>query len=103
VYSVAFSPNGKLSLRATSERCAVGRDHGQEPAQFSGYNPDRFARQGHVGVCALAFSPDGEVLAVGEGDKTIRLWEAETGKKYASSGSTSPLFGTWLSRPTARH
>jgi hypothetical protein len=37
--------------------------------------------QGHTGsVVSVAWSPDGKTLASGSGDKTIKLWEAATGK-----------------------
>src|SRR5438552_2302972 len=37
-------------------------------------------------VYAIAFSPDGKQVATGSFDKTVRLWEAATGKEIKSFG-----------------
>ena len=84
VQSVAFSPNGKslasLSLStnsgsnaeillwnaATGEYQVTLKGHGKIP-------DNRIPNQS-----GLAFSPNGDILASGSGDGTIRLWDAKT-------------------------
>ena len=40
---------------------------------------------GHEGwVAAVAFSPDGTILATGSHDQTIKLWDAATGRELAT-------------------
>src|SRR5260370_12962 len=37
--------------------------------------------EGHQdAVCSVAFDPQGETLASGSGDNTVKLWEARSGK-----------------------
>jgi WD40 repeat protein len=41
--------------------------------------------QGHSSeVWSVAFSPDGQTLASGSGDQTIRLWDVQTGEALAT-------------------
>ncbi len=44
------------------------------------WSPELRVFEGHAeGVEAIAFSPDGQLLASGSRDHTIRLWDAKTG------------------------
>ncbi|QTR50994.1 WD40 domain-containing protein [Candidatus Thiothrix anitrata] len=44
-------------------------------------------------VNALAYSPDGKVIASGSGDNTVRLWEAATGKELKTlSGHSDSVY-----------
>ena len=72
VRSVAFSPDGKW--------VAAGGD--RSARLFDAATGDRLQTlKGHAGeVNAVAFSPDGGLLASGSRDKTVRVWEAKTGK-----------------------
>ncbi|KAJ9273594.1 hypothetical protein DTO212C5_228 [Paecilomyces variotii] len=72
VWSVEFSPNGKLIVSGSVDSTVKLWD------TATGFLKHTFKGHTHP-VQAVAFSPDGKVLASGSHDKTIRLWDTTTG------------------------
>src|SRR5689334_1715478 len=73
VYSVAFSPDGKLLASGDFEKIIKLWDFasGKELREL----------KGHTGpVYCVAFTPDGKTLASSSHDQTIRLWDVADGK-----------------------
>jgi RNA polymerase sigma factor (sigma-70 family) len=94
-YSVAYSPDGKTI--ATGDvydihlwDAATGKNL-RKLAGFDGGKDFKKPRGGWtVGIYSLAFSPDGKLLAAGEGDVRISLWDAASGEPrgtLAASGA----------------
>jgi WD40 repeat protein len=91
VRSVAFSPDGKIlassgadhTIRVWDFRLAIlefrlEADSAQNQSKIQ--NPKSKILTGHSGwVRSIAFSPDGEVLASASSDRTLKLWDYETG------------------------
>ena len=50
------------------------------PKMQSTWNPEIQKLEGHTGsVIAVAYSLDGKTLASGSGDKTVKLWDSQSG------------------------
>jgi WD40 repeat protein len=67
IYSVAFSPDGKLAISGSSDTTAIIWDvsTGTEINRLTG---DTDA------VLSVAFSPDGKTVLTGSADKSVRQW-----------------------------
>ncbi len=74
VYSVTFSPDGKMLASGSKDKTIKlwNPKTGQEIRTLRGH-----ASQ----ILSVAFSPDGKTLASGSEDNTIKLWNLQTGQE----------------------
>jgi WD40 repeat protein len=91
VYSVAFSPDGRILASA-------GQDHAIKLWDVASGSELR-ALAGHRGeVSSVAFSPDGRILASGGTDGSIKLWDAASGSQLQTlEGHTKPVYSVAFS------
>jgi serine/threonine protein kinase len=106
VYALAFSPDDKTLVTASSEALRLDADFISELHFWNVANGElqRSIVEHSEGMLAVAFSPDGQLLATGLGSGTaggkigkVKLWDAQTGTlKWAVNGhsdfATSVVF-----------
>ena len=81
IQSVAFSPDGSM-LASGSENCKIELWHldtTQDDRSNSRSQNHKDVLLGHTGwVCAVDFSPDGNLLVSASSDYSIKLWDVKT-------------------------
>jgi WD40 repeat protein len=85
ILSVAFSPNGKILASGSESKALRLWDVAK------GKNV-QVLTAGLGLVCAVAFSPDGKLLAAATVHDRVQLWEATTGKKIATLSVWRPAW-----------
>ncbi|KAF0332771.1 NACHT domain-containing protein, partial [Gigaspora margarita] len=74
-YACAYSPDGKEAAIATGQEIKIyDAQTLKEKRTLSGHTDT---------VWSVVYSPNGEQIASGSDDKTVRLWDAKTGKALA--------------------
>jgi WD40 repeat protein len=60
----------------------VAYGHGVEVCRIKSLKPQLKLRLGDERACSVAWSPDGAWIAVGTLERTVRLFDAATGKEH---------------------
>jgi WD40 repeat protein len=96
VYSVAFRPDGRQLAAASYDHLvwlytlSTVSTKSSAPPRISA---PRRLKDHTDAVYAVAFSPDGGLLASAAGDRTVKVWDTRTGKRlYSLSESTAELY-----------
>ncbi|MBD2525150.1 HEAT repeat domain-containing protein [Nostoc sp. FACHB-133] len=86
VYSVSFSPDGKILASASADKTVKlwNTTTGKEIKTLTGHTDT---------VYDISFSPDGKMLASASADKTVKLWDTSTGKEIKTlTGHTDTVY-----------
>ncbi len=93
--AVAFSPDGRYALFASSDKSVrlYDVDAGRDLRRFIGHT---------ASVWCVAFSPDGKRALSGSADATVRLWDVETGREIKRLTGHEALVTTVAFAPDGR-
>jgi WD40 repeat protein len=85
VFALAFSPDGQTLAVGTDSSVLLLREEGGT------WKPFHQAREHQSWVTSVSFTRDGQLLATGSADGTIRLWDAATRRKKSLKTFTAGL------------
>jgi WD40 repeat protein len=71
-----------IALSPAGDGLAVGYDHGVDLCRLGSLQPELQLRLADERACSVAWSPDGAWIAVGTVERTVRLFDAATGKEH---------------------
>lgn len=81
VYDVAYSPDGKWLAAASGDPGQFGAAKLWKVEAGGKFTPARDLYESQDVVYSVAFSPDGKKIAAAGADRTVRVFEVETGKQ----------------------
>jgi WD40 repeat protein/DNA-binding CsgD family transcriptional regulator len=104
IRTVCFSPDGKTLASGGEDQLirlwdlsGNHLDAATQPTQLPSQNPPHKVLRGHLSrIWSIAFSPDGQVLASGSDDRTIKLWQSPVGLCYRTLFETSQEHADWI-------
>jgi WD40 repeat protein len=99
--SIAYSPDGLIIASASADDNVIlwDAENGNLLQILSDVNPEAKEGVGFTGSRSIDFSPDGQILAAGLSDGSVRLWDVNSGKEIGQTflGHTARVFAVAFS------